>query len=86
MIGDAVSVGNVYIYTCVPRFRKFVPVTAFRIGGRHENTVQIDDVSTRVAGDEMSADRAEIARKTHGYEPAARRTRTELKTEMADTR
>lgn len=33
-----------------------------------------------------SVDQAEIARRTHRHEPAARRTRTKLKTEMADTR
>lgn len=37
-------------------------------------------------GDETSVDQAEIARRTHRHEPAARRTRTKLKTEMADTR
>lgn len=34
----------------------------------------------------MSVDQAEVALGTHRHEPAARRTRTELKTEMADTR
>ena len=87
MIGDAVSVGNVYIYVCVcTKIAKIRPgdrVPNWKKTRKHCADRRRIDTSR---GDEMSADRAEIARKAHGYEPAARRTRTELKTEMADTR